>query len=97
VPDVLLWALVIALATYRSPFLPQDYAPIGPLWVLAIAASLVSLPPSRLIALAVAFVLVQLYTPFASVTLTTLALASLAADVVAAAIFIAAARIRVQF
>jgi hypothetical protein len=35
----LLWALVLALASFRSPFLPQEYAAIGPALTLCLSAA----------------------------------------------------------
>lgn len=57
----LAWALALTLATYRSPFLPQDYAGIGPVLVLAFLAARSSW---HWLAFGSAFMLLQLQVPW---------------------------------
>ncbi len=96
-PEPLLWALVLALATYRAPFLPQDYAALGPLWTLALLAVL--RPPTtgrQIAAFTAAWILAQLYAPFALVPPAAALAVNTVAQLVAAAILVAAARVRIR-
>lgn len=55
--EILAWLAVLVLATLRSPFLPQAYGAVPPLWLLTLfAATLV--PTSRTLLLTLAGVLV---------------------------------------
>lgn len=91
--ELLLGALVLALATYRAPFLPEEYGAIGPLWVLGLLAALRPLSPRRAVMFAAAWILVQVYAPWLS--LQSPAVASLivaVAQLAAAGVFVAAIR-----
>ncbi len=48
----LVWLAIVVLGTLRSPFLPQAYAPVPPLWLLTLLAA-TYVPTTRVIALAV--------------------------------------------
>ena len=90
---LLLGTLVLVLATYRAPFLPQEYGAIGPLWVLGVLAALRPLSPPRMVMFAAAWLLVQVYAPWLS--LQSPAVASLivaVAQLAAAAVLVAAVR-----
>jgi hypothetical protein len=60
----LAWALVLALASYRSPFLPQEYAGIGPILVLGLLAARASSSARRWLGFAAGFVMLQLQVPW---------------------------------
>jgi alpha-1,2-mannosyltransferase len=60
----LLWALVLGLAAYRSPFLPQEYAALGPLLVLCLLAATAPFTTRRLLSFVPVFLLLQLQSPW---------------------------------
>ena len=89
----LLWALALALGSYRAPFLPQEYAAIGPVLVLCLLTSLAPLSPRRLLVFVPVFLLLQLQTPWgwiANVQVT--ALINTVPQLLAAGVFVAAIR-----
>jgi alpha-1,2-mannosyltransferase len=59
----IVWLAILLLATLRSPFLPQAYAAIPPLWLLTLLAALV--PPTRkvLAVVVVTWAALNLYWP----------------------------------
>jgi alpha-1,2-mannosyltransferase len=89
----LLWALVLGLGTYRSPFLPQEYAAIGPLLVLCLLAVTAPLAGRRLLTFVVAFVLLLFQCPWGlSSDPIVAALINTVPQLVAVAVFVAAIR-----
>ena len=89
----LLWALVLALGSYRAPFLPQEYAGIGPVLVLCLLGSLAPLSPRRLLALVPLFLLLQLQAPWSwARSAQTAALINTVPQLVSAGVLVAAVR-----
>ena len=60
----LAWALVLAVGTYRSPFLPQEYATIGPLFVLCLLVAGAPMTRARWLLSGIACVLLQVQVPW---------------------------------
>jgi len=59
----LLWAAIIILATLRSPFLPQAYGTLPPLWLLTLLAARGAPRPGALIAAAAAWMVLAFNWP----------------------------------
>jgi hypothetical protein len=94
-PEPILWTLVVALGTYRSPFLPQEYAAIGPLLVLSLLASARPFDARRAFVFITAFVLLVLQVPFGLIAdARTVALVNTVPQLAAIAVFVAAFRTR---
>jgi hypothetical protein len=85
------WTLSLALATYRSPFLPQEYAALGPLLVLSLLAATAPFTARRLLIFVPVFLLLQLESPW-SLTRDprVAALINTVPQLLAAAVFVAA-------
>jgi hypothetical protein len=91
--EAVVWAAVLALATYRAPFLPQEYASIGPLWVLGLLAARGPLSARRLAIFAGSWLLVQAYAPWIPAPSPAVAsLIAAVAQLTAAAVLITAVR-----
>ena len=62
--EVVLWIVVIMLANLRAPFLPQEYAAIGPMWLAAVLAAIKPLSRRRLLVFAGLAIVLQLFAPW---------------------------------
>ena len=59
----LVWLAILVLATLRSPFLPQAYAALPPLWLLTLLAATYTPAPRRIALLAGGVLAFNLYWP----------------------------------
>jgi hypothetical protein len=88
-----LWALLLALGTYRSPFLPQEYAALGAVLVLCLVVARHPFDGRRVLVLVATFLLLIVQAPLGLFRGPVVpALINTVAQVVAAAVFVAAVR-----
>ena len=59
----LVWLAILVLATLRSPFLPQAYAALPPLWLLTLLVATYTPAPRRLALVAAGWLAFNLYWP----------------------------------
>ncbi len=57
------WVILLLLGALRSPFLPEEYAQVAPLWLLTLVAARVEPRPKAVLAIAAAWIALQIIVP----------------------------------